>query len=169
VDTVVIGVGNPYRSDDGVGPAVVALLRSRDLPGVRLAESTGETGHLLDLWSGAALAIVVDAVRTADPHPGRVHRLSLTGTPDTGAPRTASSHGLRLGEAVELARALDRLPDRLLLYAVEIADSSYGTTLSAPLAAAVPDLATAIATLITEPVVTHPAAPPPPQPAPPPP
>jgi len=39
---VVIGVGNPYRRDDGIGRAVVTRLHRRHLPGVTLAECDGE-------------------------------------------------------------------------------------------------------------------------------
>ncbi len=132
---VVIGVGNVYRSDDGVGPHVVDLLRDKELDGVSLEYSVGETADLIDRWAGVPLAIVVDAVRAQPAHPGRVHRLVV---PDvhTERIRAASSHGLDLGEAVELARVLDRLPDRLELFAIEVDNVAMGTGLSEPVAAA---------------------------------
>ncbi|MGE5828021.1 MAG: hydrogenase maturation protease [Micromonosporaceae bacterium] len=126
---VVIGVGNPFRRDDGVGPAVVQRLRRRHLPGVTLAESDGEPSQLLDLWAGVDLAIVVDAVRLAQPAPGRIHRRSLR-HPSTPRVTFTNSHSIDLGEAVALAAALDRLPPALRLYAVEAADISVGVGLS---------------------------------------
>ena len=147
--TVIIGVGNPYRRDDGVGPAVVDRLRARDLPGVRLVVSDGEATGLIEAWDGARLAVVVDAVRAAGPaHPGRVHRLCVY-RPPAERGRAASSHGMDMGEAVELARLLGRLPDRLVLYAVEAADVGFGTGLSAPVAAAADRLTDRIADEIT--------------------
>jgi hydrogenase maturation protease len=71
--TVVVGVGNEFRRDDGAGPEVIARLR--------------------------ALQVAVDA---------------LTGVVD-GA---ASSHSIGLGDTVELARVLGRLPERLTVLAV---------------------------------------------------
>jgi hydrogenase maturation protease len=124
---IVIGVGNPYRRDDGVGPWVVDRLRERGVADALLATSLGETTELIDLWDGADLAIVVDAIRTAPTHPGRVHRLSVFNPPGE---RSRAAHGLDLGEAVELARVLGRLPDRLVLYAVEAADVDLGVGLS---------------------------------------
>jgi hydrogenase maturation protease len=142
---VVIGVGNPYRRDDGVGPAVLALLdRAGRYPGVELVATDGESSRLLDAWSGADVAFVVDAVRTDSPSPGRVHRISVPDPVGRRRGGAASSHGLGLGEAVELARMLDRLPDRLELFAVEVADTGFGEALSAPVAAA----AAAVARLI---------------------
>jgi hydrogenase maturation protease len=115
---VVIGVGNPYRRDDGVGPAIINLLRRNGLPdGVRLECSLGDTADLMDLWRDTELAIVVDAARPRRTRPGAVHH-------------TVSSHHLPMGEAVELARALDRMPKRLELYAIEVADTGHGEGLS---------------------------------------
>ena len=71
---VVIGVGNEYRRDDGAGLAVVTSLRDRVPPGVELVLTDGEPTRLIEAWTGAALAVVVDAVRADPPRPGRVHR-----------------------------------------------------------------------------------------------
>jgi len=141
---IVIGVGNPYRRDDGVGPAVVDLLRARSLSGLTLATSLGGTDELIDLWSGQDLVIVVDAVRSRPAHPGRVHRLAV---PHLGGERAraASSHGIDLGQAVELARELGRLPERLVLYAVEAAELGHGVGLSPAVADAAERLADEIA------------------------
>lgn len=147
--TVVIGVGNEYRHDDGVGWAVVARLaqRAEDRPlpgGTTLRVCDGDPARLIGLWEATDLAIVVDAAHAHPGHPGRVHRLELD---DERLPagRRTSSHGLGLGEAVQLARALDRLPGQLVVYAVEGADTSLGTGLSEAIAAAVEPLTDRIA------------------------
>jgi hydrogenase maturation protease len=141
---VVIGVGNDYRHDDGLGPAVLARLRDLDLAGARLAVTDGDPSRLIDLWTGADLAVVVDAAHAAPPRPGRVHRLTLAGA--AGLDRAAAStHGLGLGDAVELARTLDRLPRQLVVYAVEPADVTLGVGLSPAVAAAVAPVAAAVA------------------------
>jgi len=59
--------------------------------------------------------------------------------------RAASSHGMDLGEAVELARVLDRLPGELVLYAVEVDRVGYGEGLTPPVARAAERLAGDIA------------------------
>lgn len=138
-----IGVGNPYRGDDGVGPAVLDLLARRGMPAGVLVESTGDTAALIEAWDGARLAIVVDAVRAEPARPGRVHRVVARGVL-SGQP-AASSHGLGLGEAVELARAIGRLPATLVLYAIEIGELTYGAELSAPVGAAAQRVARHIA------------------------
>lgn len=149
----VIGVGNEFRRDDGVGWAVVARLKERaedhaPPAGTVFATCDGDPGRLIGLWEGAGLAVVVDAAHAHPGTPGRVHRLEL----DAGhiaPPSATSSHGLGLGEAVELARVLGLLPERLVVYAVEGADSDFGTGLSAAVAAAVEPLVAAVEGEIT--------------------
>jgi hydrogenase maturation protease len=97
------------------------------------------------MWQDAELAIVVDAVLGSPPHPGRIHRLALG---RTGSERAASSHGMDLGEAVELARQLGRLPKRMVLFAVEVADVRPGVGLSAEVAAGAERLAEEIAVVV---------------------
>jgi hydrogenase maturation protease len=160
MNTMVIGIGNIYRRDDALGPTVVELLRARGLAGVTYAESDGEPIQLIELWQDASFAVVIDAVRAASarpgaasprpgaasPRPGRVHRLSAL-HPSAGA--SASSHGVDLGDAIALARALDRLPPRLLVYAVEVAETGFGVGLSPEVAAAAHEVAEEIADLLT--------------------
>jgi hydrogenase maturation protease len=146
---IVIGVGNEYRRDDALGPAVVELVRNEGLTGIEFAECDGEPSRLMELWAGADLAVVVDAVRTDPARPGKVHRMSAH-HPSAAAAGATSSHGFDLGEAVALARALDRMPRQLLLYAVEVADTGYGVGLSPNVAAAARLIADEITTLLRD-------------------
>ena len=140
---VVIGVGNEFRRDDGAGPAVVASLRGRVPPGVELLLTDGEPTRLIEAWTGAALAVVVDVVLTDPPRPGRVHRFVLD-QPIGDPVRTASSHGFGLDDAVRLALALDRMPGRLVVHAIEADDLSQGQGLTPLVAAAVGEAARAV-------------------------
>ena len=140
---VVIAIGNEFRRDDGAGPAVLRQLRDLVPPGVGLVLTDGEPTRLVEAWTGAALAIVVDAVRVLPPQPGRAHRFVLD-RPGAGTGRPASSHGLGLDDAIGLALALDRMPGRLIVHAIEAADLSPGPGLTPEVAAAVGPVASAI-------------------------
>ena len=148
--TVVIGVGNEYRRDDGAGPAVVELLRGQLPREVRLLVTDGDPVRLIEAWSPASLAVVVDAVRADPPRPGRLHRFTLGSLSPgldhmgQGASPTASTHGFGLGGAVGLALALDRMPDRLVVLAIEAADLTQGIGVTPAVAAAVRVAATTI-------------------------
>ena len=142
MSAIVIGVGNEYRHDDGVGPAVAEQVRRRALPDVRVLVADGEPARMIDAWTGVDIAVVVDAVVVHDPIPGRVHQQSVTDLP--GVTSVGSSHGLGIPEAVELAKALDRMPRYLVFFTIEITETGYGTGLSAPVAAAVPVVTAAV-------------------------
>ena len=141
--SVVIGVGNEFRRDDGAGPAVIARLRGLVPAGVELVVTDGEPTRLIEAWTGAVLAIVVDAVRAQPPRPGTIHRFAVDRA-GIAASRAASSHGLGLDEAIGLAMALDRMPGRLIVHAIEAADLTQGTGLTPTVAAAVGIVADAI-------------------------
>ncbi|MDH4144208.1 MAG: hydrogenase maturation protease [Acidimicrobiia bacterium] len=135
---VVIGIGNPYRSDDGVAIRVLERLR-RVGPAVCYVEHDGEASRLLDVWENADLAIVLDACRSGAP-PGTIHDLDLTEDDAPVGLGAVSGHAVGLAEAVRLARALDRLPGCLRVVAVDVDDLRAGTELSPAVAAAVPAL-----------------------------
>ena len=138
---VLIGVGNEYRRDDGVGPALVAQVAGSVASDVVVSVVDGEPVALLDAWAGAELAVVVDAARCEPSTPGRIHR---RGADEPIAARSASTHALGVAEALELAAALGRAPTRLVIYTVEAADLGHGAGLSPLVAAAVPALARAV-------------------------
>jgi len=134
---VVIGVGNPFRRDDGVGPALVAAARPRLPPEVDVVEVDGEATALLDAWAGAEVAVVVDTVTTG-ARAGTVHRLEVGRDPLGSPSRFATTHALGVGEAVRLGAALGRLPRRIVIVGIEPGDLAHGPGLSDAVAAAVP-------------------------------
>lgn len=135
---VVIGIGNEFRRDDGIGPAIVALLADGGPTNVRFVVSDGEPSALLEAWQGAPLAVVVDAMHPADPVPGRVHRVGADALARL-APH--STHHMSLVDAVRLAEVLGRSPGRLVVYAVEVGDVGHGPGLSPAVARCVADVA----------------------------
>lgn len=169
---VVIGVGNRYRGDDGVGHRVIDRLSeevaeaqaqaghpSRPPTGrlerTELCYSDGEASRLIDQWDGADLAIVVDAVATGS-EAGRVHVLEA-GVDDLPARTATSSHASGLGEAWALGEALDRLPGRLLVVGVEAESVHDGEGLTEPVYAALPTAHRLVRALIATATAAAPA------------
>ncbi len=132
---VVIGIGNSFRRDDGIGPATVATIESLHLPGVSVVVTDGEATRLLDAFAGADLAVVVDAMRGEPPEPGRIH--CGHGAPTTGGGNT---HGVGVAAAIGLAEALGRAPQRVVLLGAEVENTDIGVGLSDPVLAAIPEL-----------------------------
>jgi len=115
---LLLGMGNPLRGDDAAGLLVARALRERGPAGWDVLELEGEPVDLIAAWEGAELALVADAVAPAG-EPGRVHCFDAAEGPLPAALAGASTHALGLAEAVELARALERLPGRLLVCGIE--------------------------------------------------
>lgn len=142
---VVIGLGNELRRDDGIGPAVARRVADRVASDVRVSVSDGDPAALLDAWAGAQLTVLVDAVVCDPPRPGTVHRLA----PDElGQVRAGSfsTHGIPLDDVIQLGTVLDRLPHRMVVLAVEVADLAAGGGLSPAVGRAVE---TAVATVLS--------------------
>ena len=138
MNPLVIGVGNRWRRDDGIGPCAVAVLSTQLPDEVDAATLDGEPSRLLDAWAGRSFVLVIDAIRTGSPA-GTLHRLD--GLNDDLCPASStSSHGPGIAAAVALGRALDRLPDRLVVLGLEPDDTSDGDGFSDAVMATFDDL-----------------------------
>ena len=126
-----IGIGNRFRRDDAAGLEVVRRLRLAHPPGVILIEEEGEPASLIESWSTADEALVVDGISSGS-EPGRLHRFDVTDAPLPAEIFNPSTHSMGLPEAVELARELDRLPRRLVIYGIEGETFEAGEGLSDP-------------------------------------
>lgn len=145
----VIGVGNPFRGDDAVGPVVAARLlhHFEGDDRVRVVDLDGEPVRIIQSWEGSRRVLVVDAVRSGAPA-GTIHRLTLDGLSGIGVlagdAMVTSGHALGLGDAVDLAAALDQLPPHLEVRAVEGTCFDLGEAMSAPVRAACDEMVTEI-------------------------
>ena len=143
---LVIGIGQRDRGDDAVGPAVAERAMELVPPGVTVLEQAEPAG-LIDAWAGAGLVVVADAVRSGQ-RPGTVHVLHACHGPlpvQTGA---GGTHGLGLAEAIELARALHRLPAELVIVGVEAQQFGLGEPMSPQVRAGIELAAKAVAEVI---------------------
>ncbi len=134
-----IGLGHSDCGDDGVGCLVAERVRRVAPTQVQVFIPGGDLFSLLDAWAGADLAIVVDAAASGAPV-GFVHRLDGVGAILPNEVARCSTHGVGLREALALAEALGRLPNRLLLYAIEGREFAPGASPSAATLAAVDDV-----------------------------
>jgi hydrogenase maturation protease len=117
---LVIGLGNELRGDDAAGLLVARAIRDRPGAEIETAEHEGEPVALLDLWEGAELVVVADAVGGgAGAAAGTVHRFDAGDGPLPALFGGPSTHALGLAETIELARVLGRLPARLIVFGIE--------------------------------------------------
>jgi hydrogenase maturation protease len=128
-EVLVIGVGNRQRGDDAAGPIVAERLRSRDHGRARIIEHSGEISSLIELLSSACEVIIIDAVQSGAAA-GGIHRFEAGIEPLPRELFVGSTHALGVAEAIEIARALDRLPPSVKIYGVEAGNLQPGADLS---------------------------------------
>jgi len=122
VKILVLGVGNPILSDDGVGIHVARALKEKKLTGVVVEELAASGLELLDMVVGHDEVIIVDAIQTKDGKPGDFYQLeekdfekSIHGS---------SPHGINIATALALGRKIvpEKMPKKVLFVAVEADD-----------------------------------------------
>lgn len=136
--TLVLGLGNPILSDDGVGWRVVEQAeRAAAFDGVEFDCVALGGLALMERLIGYRHAILVDAMQTDRGSAGQVHRLCLDDLPTM---HSGSVHDASLKIALELGRSLGaQLPEDVLIIGIEAAQVlDFGETLSPPVEAAVP-------------------------------
>lgn len=141
MSALVIGVGQADRGDDAVGPLVAAEVR-RVAPTVDVVTVSSPT-RLVETWEGRDDVAVVDAVRTGRPA-GAITLVEVGNRPLPARPGAGGSHGFGVAEAVELGRALGRLPRHLVVVGVEAATFGVGAEPTPEVVVAVPAAARAV-------------------------
>ena len=120
--TLILGLGNPYLTDDSAGLRVIRELDKRlSNPDVSTNETSLAGITLLDYLVGFDKAIIVDAIESPKGKPGSIYRL----TPeefDTSC-HTTSTHDIGVIAAIELGKRLKLdLPRDISIIAVEAKD-----------------------------------------------
>jgi len=122
VKVLVLGVGNPILSDDGVGIHVARELKKRSIPGVDVEELAASGLELLDVVRGYDKVVIIDAIQTTKGKPGELYILeekdfekSIHGS---------SPHGINIATALALGRKLvpNEMPKEVVFFAVEAED-----------------------------------------------
>ncbi len=144
--TLVIGLGNPLLTDDGVGLRVASELRSR-LAGRRdidVGEDYNGGLRLMERMIGYNRVVVIDSIRTGAA-PGTIHRLHAGLMPTRHG---ASGHDASLETALEFGRGAGAdLPrnENLIVIGVEARDvSTFAGRCTPEVRAAVPSAVDAV-------------------------
>jgi len=151
--TLVLGMGNPILTDDGVGiyaAAEVAKRVQRD--DLDVAEASVGGMRLLSVIAGYGRVILVDAIQTPGGRPGDIVRLRADDT--RCSMHAGCTHDLSLAGALALGRGMGMaLPDdeHLVIIAIEVEDVlTFGETCTPAVAAAIPRAVEAVLALLEE-------------------
>ncbi len=142
----VIAVGNPAYGDDGIGAAVLDVLRAGDLGAdVELIDIRTDALAMIDHFTPDAKHVIIDAANMGET-PGRVVRF----TPDEARLRInwdhLSMHGFGLAETFALAEQIDEMPQDVVIIGVEPEVVELDRGLSAAVEAAIPEVVSFIQT-----------------------
>ena len=133
--TLFIGIGNRYRGDDALGCHVVEALTGRLPAGVQCIEHDGEPAGLMACWQGMEKVVLIDAV-SSGAAAGRIFHFDLARQALPEEFNLYSTHAFGVAQAVELARALGKLPPEIRFIGVEGENFNSGEKLSPTLAKA---------------------------------
>ncbi len=128
-----VGLGNSWRGDDGVGPAVIQALWRADLPdGVILATSEAPGLELIHYFERFEAVIIVDGLAFGE-EPGTIFRFppEAIGLMDAAF----HSHGITMSLLLTTARLRGKNPE-VIVYAVEIGSLEPDQPLTPAVAAA---------------------------------
>lgn len=148
--SLVIGIGNAFRQDDGVGLLLAGRLGALQLPGVDVVTHHGEGTGLMSLWRGRDCVVAIDAVSSGQPA-GTLFVIDATNESIPSEWHLFSSHAFGLGEAVEMARSLGELPNKLWIVGIEGRNFSPGQELSPEVAGNLAQALEKVTGLITHP------------------
>lgn len=118
--SVLVGLGNPIMSDDGVGLVVCREVHKR-LTGFDIDLACSSGFDIVDRILGYDIAVIVDSMVSGQRPPGAVAKIDLAAQEATL--RSRESHGTGFALAIETARSLGAsLPRLLLVYGIEVID-----------------------------------------------
>lgn len=144
--TLVIGLGNPLRGDDGIGVRVIEALRARALPdNVEVVDGGTRGLDLVNLMEAWPRVILIDAAHLGK-EPGEFEKFTLDEVRLLGENASLSIHGAGLREALLLAQVLGVLPEQVVICGVQPAHLDWRDELSPEVEAALPDLVEAVLT-----------------------
>ena len=137
--TLIVGLGNPILSDDGIGIRVAQAVRERIGEEVEFLEASLGGLRLAEQLEGYDRVILIDAIQTRTGVPGAIYRLTLDDMPSYNADGV---HDASLKAALQLVRQQGgKTPDAdavaiIAMEAVNMLD--FGETLTPEVEAAIP-------------------------------
>lgn len=149
---VVISLGNPLMSDEGVGPRVLEALsaRANDFPGVDFVDAGTSLLGAVHSMAGRRKAALVDcAVMGAEP--GALRRFTPAEVASRKAGPGFSLHEGDLLSAIDLSRRLGECPPEIVLFGIQPASMEMGERLSPVLEAKLGEYVAAVCSELAKP------------------
>ncbi len=156
--TLIIGLGNPILTDDGVGVKVAQLLEDTiDLqahPDLTITEASAGGIRLMESLLGYDRVVLIDAyyLHPDRTTPGTIHHLSLDDLRAVSPTQhSTSAHDTSLVTALDAAAQMGyKVPGEIIIYAVEVENIlEFSETPTPAVAAAIPVVVSQIITQLS--------------------
>lgn len=147
--TLIIGLGNPILTDDGVGVKVAREIEKQvDLknhPELTITEASVGGLRLMEKVLDYQRVVLIDAyyLKPETTTPGKIHRLDLDDLRSVSPTQhSTSAHDTSLVTALDAAQKMGyKVPKEFIIYAVEVENIlEFSETPTPAVAAAIPDV-----------------------------
>ncbi len=121
--TILIGLGNPFLGDDGLGWRVIQAIEKRGeeiIPDLEIDCLAVGGLDLMERLVGYDRAVLVDVYQSESVQPGMIRRFTLEDLPGG----EASAHGTTLRHALDVGLAMGiHLPEQIVILAMDVLPS----------------------------------------------
>ena len=122
--TLILGLGNPILTDDGVGVRVAQEIQKQLPIGSPIEVTEVSIGGLtlMESMIGYGRVFLIDAIQTKKGTPGSIYRMTVDDLQAISPTQhSASPHDASLITSLEVGRRMGiALPDEIIIYAVEV-------------------------------------------------
>ena len=140
----IIGIGNTFMGDDGIGCAVVEELKKKSLPkNVSIIDIGTSVWNLLHASSKLDVIIIVDAVDFGGA-PGETCCFSPEDMDSLRCTHSLSTHECNLLDIIKISKELSENPKTIVIFAIQPATIVPSTELSLVLKTKLPKIITEI-------------------------
>jgi hydrogenase maturation protease len=116
----VLGVGNALVGDDGFGPRVIEELQKREIPSNVELIDAGVGGIAILSWiEDADKIIIIDSVQTGNEPVGTVYCFTDKEMPPSDM-FMLSLHDLNLVDTINIGKIVQKMPEEIIIYGVEV-------------------------------------------------
>lgn len=129
--TIVLGLGNPLMSDEGIGICLVNRLAelSEQFPEADFFDAGTGGITLLHLFEGRERAIIIDCAYM-DEEPGRMRRFTPDQVKSVKQLAHQSLHEQDILKIIEMAKLMEQCPKEIVLFGVQPKTITLGQIIS---------------------------------------
>ncbi len=135
-DTIVLGLGNPLMSDEGIGGFVVEQLKKEaaQYPNVEFVDAGTAGMSLLHLLAGRRKAVIIDCAFMGT-EPGTIKKFTPDDVSSVKKLAHQSLHELDILKVIEISKQIGEAPEEIIIFGIEPERIEPGQKISQPLTA----------------------------------